>query len=71
MYGSTVKELDAKIKSAINELDYGVNNKELFGNFLRDWLFMFIVETLSHLLKKDMKVSIEIMLRIVTYPVSN
>ena len=39
MYGSTVKELDAKIKSAINELDYGVNNKELFGNFLRDWLF--------------------------------
>ena len=39
IYGSSVKELESKIKTITKELDYGVNNKELFGNFLCDWLF--------------------------------
>ncbi|MBV4439330.1 tyrosine-type recombinase/integrase [Clostridium tyrobutyricum] len=39
IYGITVKELEFKIKAITKELDYGVNNKEFFGNFLRDWLF--------------------------------
>ncbi|MBV4420174.1 site-specific integrase [Clostridium tyrobutyricum] len=39
IYGTTVKELEFKIKAITKELDYGVNNKEFFGNFLRDWLF--------------------------------
>lgn len=39
VYASTVKELDAKLKDLIKELDYGVNNKEIFGNFMKDWLF--------------------------------
>lgn len=40
MYGSTVKELDAKIKSAINELDNGItDNREYFGAFIKEWLY--------------------------------
>lgn len=39
IYGISVKELESKIKTITKELDYGVNNKELFGNFLCDWLF--------------------------------
>lgn len=39
IYGTTVKELESKIKAATKELDYGINNKEFFGNFIRDWLF--------------------------------
>jgi len=40
LYASTVKELDAKIKTIINELDNGIsNNKECFETFICDWLF--------------------------------
>lgn len=40
IYGSTVKELDSKIKTIINELDNGISsNKEYFETFLCDWLF--------------------------------
>lgn len=40
IYGSTVKELEAKIKTIINELDNGIsNNKECFETFICDWLF--------------------------------
>ncbi len=40
LYSPTVKELDAKIKSVINELDNGItNNKECFETFICDWLF--------------------------------
>lgn len=39
IYGTTIKELETKIKSITHELDYGVNNKEYFETFFRDWLF--------------------------------
>lgn len=40
IYATTVKELEAKIKSIINELDNNIaNNKEYFGAFLKDWLY--------------------------------
>ena len=40
LYGSTVKELDKKVKDLIYELDHGVqNNKECFENFFESWLF--------------------------------
>lgn len=40
LYGKTVKELQQKIKKITRELDYGVTqNKNLFGNFLKDWLY--------------------------------
>jgi len=40
MYALTVKELDAKIKVVVNELDNGItNNKEYFGTFLHEWLY--------------------------------
>jgi integrase len=40
IYATTVKELDAKIKATVNELDHGIsNNKECFETFLCDWLF--------------------------------
>ncbi|MHB9939839.1 site-specific integrase [Clostridium sporogenes] len=40
IYGSTVKELDTKIKSMVNELDHGItNNKDFFETFLCNWLF--------------------------------
>lgn len=40
IYGSTVKELDKKIKDLTYELDNGIqNNKELFGTFFKDWLY--------------------------------
>ena len=35
MYSSTVKELNAKIKSAVNELDNGItDNREFLQHFL-------------------------------------
>lgn len=47
LYGSTVKELEGKIKSITNELDNGItSNKEYFGVFLKDWLYN------SHLVNK-------------------
>ncbi|MGH4140746.1 site-specific integrase [Clostridium sp.] len=40
MYAATVKELDAKIKAVVNELDHGIsNNKEYLGVFFKDWLY--------------------------------
>ena len=40
LYGSSVKELEAKIKSLNNELDNGVfSDKEYFQSFICDWLF--------------------------------
>lgn len=40
LYGSTVKELDSKIKAIINELDNGIIiGKNTFENFFSDWLF--------------------------------
>lgn len=40
IYAPTVKELDAKIKAVVNELDHGItNNKEYFGSFLHEWLY--------------------------------
>ena len=40
IYDVTVKGLESKIKTAINELDHGIgNNKECFETFLCDWLF--------------------------------
>lgn len=40
LYGSTVKELDSKIKTLINELDNGIIiEKNTFENFFCDWLF--------------------------------
>ncbi|MHB8036043.1 site-specific integrase [Clostridium botulinum] len=40
IYGSTVKELDTKIKTIINDLDNNIsNNKEFFGVFFKDWLY--------------------------------
>ncbi|WP_283697313.1 tyrosine-type recombinase/integrase [Clostridium perfringens] len=40
LYGTTVKELDKKIKDLTFELDHGVqNNKECFENFFVNWLF--------------------------------
>lgn len=40
LYGSTVKELDTKIKAINNELDNGISgNKEYFGEFIKDWLY--------------------------------
>ncbi len=40
LYGSTVRELEEKIKGIIYELDHGVlNNKECFESFFKTWLF--------------------------------
>ena len=40
LYSLTVKGLEVKIKTTINELDHGIsNNKECFETFLCDWLF--------------------------------
>lgn len=40
LYGSTVKELESKIKSARRDLDHNiVNNKDCFETFFVDWLF--------------------------------
>lgn len=40
IYAKTVKELDNKIKTIINELDNNItNNKEYFGTFLKEWLY--------------------------------
>lgn len=40
LYGTTVKELDSKIKALINELDNGIIiGKNTFENFFCDWLF--------------------------------
>lgn len=40
IYGSTVKELESKIKTLTNELDNNINdNKEYFGTLLKDWLY--------------------------------
>lgn len=40
LYGTTVKELDSKIKALINELDNGIIiEKNTFENFFSDWLF--------------------------------
>ncbi|AUN16101.1 site-specific integrase [Clostridium botulinum] len=40
IYGATVKELDTKIKTIINDLDNNIsNNKEFFGVFFKDWLY--------------------------------
>ncbi len=40
IYASSVKELDTKIKTLVNELDNGIsNNKECFETFICDWLF--------------------------------
>lgn len=40
LYGSTVKELDSKIKALVNELDNGIIiSKYNFENFFCDWLF--------------------------------
>lgn len=40
IYGSTVKELESKIKKVKYELEHGiVNNKEYFEPFFTDWLF--------------------------------
>ena len=39
LYAVTVKELDAKIKAIVKELDNGIcNNKEYLGVFFKDWL---------------------------------
>ncbi|MCB2294214.1 hypothetical protein LGK95_11880 [Clostridium algoriphilum] len=40
IYAANVKELDAKIKSVLTELDNGIsNNKEYLGVFFKDWLY--------------------------------
>lgn len=40
LYGSTVRELEEKIKGIVYELDHGVlNNKESFESFFKTWLF--------------------------------
>lgn len=40
IYAASVKELESKIKSIVNELDNGIsNNKEFFGAFFKDWLY--------------------------------
>ncbi|WP_251862149.1 site-specific integrase [Clostridium sp. Marseille-Q2269] len=40
IYGSTVKELDAKIKNITKELDNNItDNKKYYGAFLKDWLY--------------------------------
>ncbi|WP_294379040.1 site-specific integrase [uncultured Clostridium sp.] len=40
IYARTVKELEAKIKSIVNELDHGViYNNKTFGVFLENWLY--------------------------------
>lgn len=40
IYATTVKELETKIKSIVNDLDNNIaNNKEYFGAFFKDWLY--------------------------------
>lgn len=40
IYATSVKQLDYKIKTLTNELDYGVsNNKEYLGVLFKDWLY--------------------------------
>ncbi len=40
IYGSSIKELEHKIKAARNELDFNiVNNKDCFETFFQNWLF--------------------------------
>lgn len=40
LYGTTVKELDAKIKSVKRDLDYNIkDNREYFDTFFAEWLF--------------------------------
>lgn len=40
IYSTSVKDLESKIKSIVNELDNGIsNNKEFFGSFFKDWLY--------------------------------
>lgn len=40
IYGTTVKELESKIKKIKHDLDYGLeSNKDTFESFFTDWLF--------------------------------
>lgn len=40
IYGTSIKELESKIKAARRELDYNIiNNKEYFETFFLNWLF--------------------------------
>lgn len=40
IYGTTVKELESKIKNITKELDNNItDNKEYFGAFFKDWLY--------------------------------
>ncbi|WP_338597034.1 hypothetical protein [Clostridium baratii] len=60
LYGTTVKELNKKIKDLTYELDHNViNTKESFEHFFENWLFGVNFINKNPLPKKDMRGYIE------------